>query len=132
MSEHETVDEAPPPGPTLAELGHNVEHLDPEAIDACPFGVILLDRQGRILQYNSYEERLANLRRDDVLGKSFFFEVAPCTRVRAFYGRFLDGVARGSLNATFGFVFPFSTGTRRVEITLFSQDGDSVWVLVRG
>jgi photoactive yellow protein len=132
MNEREYSDEAPPPGPTLAELGHHVEHLDPAAIDSCPFGVIRLDRQGRILQYNSYEERLANFKRDDVLGKSFFFEVAPCTQVRAFYGRFLDGLARGSLNATFGFVFPFSAGARRVEITLFSKDGDEVWVLVRG
>jgi photoactive yellow protein len=132
MIDQEVFDEAPPPGPSLAELGHTVETLDPATIDACPFGVIRLDSQGRILQYNSYEERLANCKRQDVLGKSFFFEVAPCTRVRTFYGRFLDGVARGTLNATFGFVFPFASGARRVEITLYSHDGDEVWVLVRG
>jgi photoactive yellow protein len=130
--EHEHGDETPPPGPTLAELGHHVENLDPDDLDSCPFGVIHLDARGHILHYNSYEERLANLKREDVVGKSFFFEVAPCTRVRTFYGRFLDGVARGALNATFGFVFPFRAGERRVEITLFSQDGTNVWVLVRG
>jgi photoactive yellow protein len=132
VSDLQDLDEASPPGPSLAELGHTVENLDPEAIDACPFGVIRLDPQGRILQYNRYEERLANYKREDVIGKSFFFEVAPCTRVRAFYGRFLDGIARGTLNATFGFVFPFASGARRVEVTLYSRGGDDVWVLVRG
>ncbi len=132
MSTPDVVDEAPPPGPSLAELGHTVESLDVNDLDACPFGVIQLDRQGRILQYNRYEESLANCKREDVLGKSFFFDVAPCTRVRAFYGRFLDGVERGSLNASFGFVFPFAAGPRRVEIVLYSQGGDEVWVLVRG
>jgi photoactive yellow protein len=126
------ADEQPPPGPTLAELGHHVEDLDPEAIDACPFGVIQLDRQGRILRYNAYEEELAGRLRADVIGKSFFSEVAPCTRVRAFYGRFLDGLSRGSIHATFGFVFPFASGARRVEITLFYQGGEEVWLLVRG
>lgn len=123
--------EPPPPGPTLVELGHRVEDLDETSIDACPFGVIRVDHAGRILAYNEYEERLAGVRREQVIGKSFFFEVAPCTRVRTFYGRFLDGIARGSLHAVFGFVFPFSTGARRVEITLYGR-ADDVWILVRG
>lgn len=127
----EQDDEEAPPGPTLIELGIRVEDLDESTIDTCPFGVIRIDSAGKILAYNSYEERLAGLRREDVLGKSFFFEVAPCTRVRAFYGRFLDGIARGSLHAVFGFVFPFASGDRRVQITLYSHLGD-VWILVRG
>lgn len=118
-------------GPSIAELGIVVEDLDPDDIDDHPFGVIQLDVRGRILAYNAYEEKLARLRREDVLGKHFFFEVAPCTRVRAFYGRFLDGVALGTLDVTFGFVFPFAHGERHVEITMWYRD-ETVWVLVRG
>ena len=118
--------------PTIAELGIVVDDLDPDDLDSHPFGVIQLSESGRILAYNAYEERLARRRREEVVGKHFFFEVAPCTRVRAFYGRFLDGVAIGSLDATFGFVFAFPHGPREVEITMWRRDVDAtIWVLVR-
>jgi photoactive yellow protein len=126
-------DVAPPPGPALAELGLRIDDLDASALDEHPFGIIRLDAAGRVLSYNVYEERLARRSRHDVVGKNFFFDVAPCTRVRRFYGRFVDGVARRSLRATFGFVFAFAHGERAVEVTLFYRESeDAVWVLVRG
>lgn len=119
--------------PTIAEFGIIVDDLDKTQIDAHPFGVIQLDTSGKILAYNTYEEQLAGLRREDVIGKHFFFEVAPCTKVRAFYGRFLDGVALKALNATFGFVFPLPQGPRQVEITMWYRERDeTIWLLVRG
>jgi len=117
----------------LAELDIRLTDLSPEAADAQPFGLIRLDRRGRVLSYNTYEERLAKLARADVLGKNFFFEIAPCTRVREFYGRFLDGVERGALRTTFGFVFPFPHGEREVRISMLMRPGeDAVWVVVQG
>ncbi|MEO1267715.1 MAG: PAS domain-containing protein [Myxococcota bacterium] len=119
--------------PSLVEMGIRIEALDAEDLDSYPFGVIQLDSAGRVLAYNLYEEELAQLKRQDVLGKNFFFEVAPCTRVRRFYGRFLDGVEAGALDATFGFVFPFAHGERQVEVSLFFRASDqTVWVVVRG
>ncbi len=119
--------------PELAEMAIRGSEVDEATLDDQPFGVIRLDRSGRILGYNLYEEQLARLRREDVIGKSFFLEVAPCTQVRAFYGRFMDGVAKRSLKATFSFVFKFSHGERNVEITMFyRQQDDTIWVLVRG
>ena len=124
---------APPVGPTIAEMGITIDTLDERDLDDYPFGIIQLDERGRILAYNLYEERLAQLRREDVLDKHFFFEVAPCTRVREFYGRFTDGVAAGALEATFGFVFPFEHGDRHVEITMsYRASDETVWVIVRG
>jgi photoactive yellow protein len=109
-----------------------VTEVSVDALDRYPFGVVRLDRSGRVLTYNLFEERLARVRREDVLGKSFFFEVAPCTRVRAFYGRFADGVARRELFATFGFVFRFPHGTCRVTVSMiYERRDDSVWVLIR-
>lgn len=126
-------DDSAPPGPTLVELGIRVGEIKESELDGQPFGVIRLDTAGRVLSYNLYEEHLARRDRRDVIGKSFFFDVAPCTRVRRFYGRFLDGVARRSLHATFGFVFAFAHGERSVEITLlYREEEDAVWVLVRG
>ncbi len=117
----------------LTELDVAVTDLDPAELDAQPFGIIRLDRGGRILSYNTYEEELAERRRKDVVGRNFFFEVAPCTRVRAFYGRFKDGVARRRLRARFGFVFELDDGPRNVEVSLIYREADdTVWVVVRG
>lgn len=112
---------------------HHIEDLDAAALDAQPFGIIQLDHTGHILKYNLYEEQLAQRRREDVIGKHFFFEVAPCTRVRAFYGRFRDAVSTGQLRATFNFVFALAHGERHVTITMeHSARDQSVWVLVQG
>jgi photoactive yellow protein len=125
--------ERPALGPTIAEYGITIDTLDEHDLDAFPFGVIQLDRNGRVLAYNQYEEELAQMDREDVLGKNFFFEVAPCTRVREFYGRFTDGVEARALDANFGFVFRFEHGTRHVEITMhYRQSDDTIWVVVRG
>lgn len=128
-----TFDPPEPWAMELAELDILVTELDPSTLDEQPFGIIGLDPVGRVLEYSLYEQRLARMRREDVLGKNFFLEVAPCTRVKAFYGRFLDGVARRSLRARFGFVFPFPHGERAVEIAMvYRREDDTVWVLVRG
>lgn len=119
--------------PETVELGILSSEIDEQLLDEQPFGIIRLDSSGRILNYNLYEERLARRSRRDVVGKNFFFEVAPCTRVKKFYGRFIDGVERRSLKATFSFQFLFPHGERSVEISLlYRSEDDTVWVLVRG
>lgn len=57
---------------------------------------------------------------------------APCTKVKEFYGRFLDAVAARSMNVTFSFVFPFAHGTRYVDVSIYYKTvDDTVWVIVR-
>ncbi len=108
-------------------------NLSAEELDRQPYGVIRLDRAGTVLTFNRYEEKLSRKKRDDVLWKNFFNEVAPCTKVREFYGRFLEGVKARRMNVTFGFVFPFPHGVRHVDISLFyKENDDTVWVIVRG
>jgi photoactive yellow protein len=105
--------------------------LDEAQLDALPFGLIRLDRTGKVLSYNRTEAELAQMNRRRPLGLNFFDDVAPCTRVKAFQGRFLAGVERGELNETFGFRFEFAHGSRYVAITLYSsRTDDSVWVIV--
>jgi photoactive yellow protein len=108
-----------------------VDNLSAKELDALPFGMIQLDRTGRILKFNQTEAQLARINRERQLGLNFFDDVAPCTKVRDFHGRFLHGLNQRSLYETFGFVFKFDHGWRNVAITLFySEKTDSVWVLI--
>lgn len=117
----------------MAEFDISITDMDEQALDAQPFGIIRLDRDGVVCSYNLYEEGLSRRKRVNVIGKNFFTEVAPCTHVQEFYGRFLAGVHDRSLNATFGFIFDFPHGARHVDVSLFyKQADDSIWVLVRG
>jgi photoactive yellow protein len=115
------------PAPESGSPGHggqkpSVEsllQLSPEEADALPYGLILLDRDGVIIGYNAAESRLSGLARSEVLGRDFFRDVAPCTRVRAFAGRYRQMVEAGEPgHAHFDFVFRFSYGEKRVSVLL--------------
>ena len=117
--------------PSPDELLRQVENLSSKELDELPFGLIQLDRTGRILKFNQTEAKLARINRDRQVGLNFFDDVAPCTKVRDFYGRFRQGLEQRALYETFGFVFKFDHGWRNVAITLFYSDKtDSVWVLI--
>jgi photoactive yellow protein len=137
MTEHNFPTGHPASVPSLLRPGHvdetlhRVETMSPAELDALPFGMIQLDTTGKILKFNQTEAELARLNRQGQLGKNFFEEVAPCTKVSEFYGRFIAGVASKKLYETFGFIFRFAHGPRHVAITLFyAQVSQTVWVLV--
>lgn len=95
-------------------------------IDALPFGLISVARDGTIEQYNAYESRLARLAKDRVIGRNFFADVAPCTAVKEFQGRFDRFAAQTGKGAeSFDFVFRFAFGTQFVNVTFLrgAKDG---------
>ncbi len=96
-----------------------VNRVDETQLNTLPYGLVVLDRDGRVLFYNETESRLTGFARNRVLGKNFFSEVAPCTAVKDFEGVFRDFVG-GSLGRTvfFDFAFHFSAGTQNVTIAL--------------
>lgn len=119
---------SPPEVDAVLEM---VDALSPTELDGLPYGVIQLDRTGRILKYNAVESRLASLAPEDAVGKQFFTEVAPCTRVQEFYGRFKEGVIREVLDTSFKFHFAFKQSPRDVTVRLFfSKRTRTVWVLI--
>jgi photoactive yellow protein len=101
-------------------------------IDELPFGLIAVDHQGTIEQYNSYESRLARLSKERVIGRNFFTDVAPCTAVQAFQGRFERFVSEpGDGAESFDFIFPFAFGKQHVNITfLRTADNPQIKILV--
>ena len=109
----------------------NIEELSEEKFERLPFGAIQLDTEGRILRYNQTEGQISGRDPEKVIGKDFFNEVAPCTNVQEFGGRFRDGVAKKDLNAVFPYTFDYRMEPTRVWVRLFySNATDSAWVFV--
>lgn len=91
---------------------------DLATLDLLPYGIIVVDARGTVLYYNRREEEIAGRRREDVLGRNFFTEVAPCTQMREFRERFRESVRGGVRQPPFRFRFADPARPREVEITL--------------
>ncbi len=72
---------------------NRIDSISEAELDSKPYGVIQLDGEGRVLRYNAFESQLSGLNQQKVIGKNFFTQIAPCTGVQEFYGRFKEGMA---------------------------------------
>ena len=100
-------------GVNLAELLPRI----PDSIkDGLPFGLVKLDLTGTILEYNMAEGDLTGVDPKWAIGKNFFDDVALCTKTQAFYGRFLEGVKKGFLNAVFDYTFDHREVATQVKV----------------
>jgi photoactive yellow protein len=117
---------------TAGTVLEQADVLTPGELDSLPVGMIQLDRAGKVLKFNQTESDLARVAAADAVGKSFFDEVAPCTKVQAFHGKFLEGVENRQLHTVFDYVFRFRDGRQKnVVISMFySVTTETVWVCV--
>jgi photoactive yellow protein len=89
-----------------------------EKLDSLPYGVIYLDREGKILGFNKEESNVSHLTRQRAIGKNFFTEVAPCEEVKELHGRY-DAFMRGEGPAGgFDVTYPFDGGKRTVRVLI--------------
>ena len=101
-------------------------------IDDLAFGAIQLNAQGKILSFNQTESNITGRRKDAVIGRNFFNEVAPCCNKPAFRGVFDAGVAAGNLNAIFDYTFDYVMKPTRVKIHMKKAVADDTfWVFVK-
>lgn len=115
----------------LQEL-ESITRMNEQELDELPFGAIRLDKQGTILSYNMTESKLTGRDPKRVIGRNFFTDVAPCTNVQTFAGRFREGVAKGDMHVIFPYRFDFQMAPRDVSVTLFySKQTETAWVFVR-
>jgi photoactive yellow protein len=115
-----------------AQQIREVMSLAASQLDVLPFGTIQLDAEGTILGYNRTEALLTGRDPSRVIGRNFFTDVAPCTNVKEFAGRFREGVTRGELHVSFPYRFDFQMAPRDVTVTLFySQTTRTAWVFVK-
>jgi len=105
--------------------------IDFATLELLPLGVIVVDAKGTVLFYNHREEEISGMRREAVIGTSFFHDVAPCTEVKSFFGRFQELMATGGETVAFDFTFPFALGPRHVHINLhpFRKDDENLCVI---
>ena len=116
---------------TLQDL-EKIDRMTEQELDSLPFGAIRLDTTGKILTYNMTESKLTGRDPKRVIGRNFFTDVAPCTNVQAFAGRFREGVAKGDMHVIFPYRFDFEMAPRDVTVTLFySKQTETAWVFVR-
>ena len=109
-----------------------IDHMQPQELNSLPFGAIQLDPKGPILRFNSYEANLTGRKPEKVIGRNFFEEVAPCTNVREFAGKFHEGIRNKELHEVFPYLFDFKMAPRNVTVTLFyNKANDTAWVFVR-
>ena len=106
-----------------------LSHLSLTEIDALPFGVIHVDMTGKVLAYNQTEASLAGRDSDQVRGRNFFRDIAPCTRHPGFLGRFLEIRDGRRRMASFDYVFDHGMNARKVHIEMErSKTSRTIWI----
>lgn len=113
---------------TLAKLGK----LSRDEADKTEFGIVKVDTTGKVLLYNQYESKLAGVAPSQAEGRNFFTDIAPCTNNKLFMGRFLQGVEKGELDASFNYTFTYKMKPTNVQIRLFhDKSSKSNWIFVK-
>ena len=109
--------------PTLIAMLDSAGEAD---LDQLAFGVVGLDREGRVDRYNTHEERSSGLARDQVIGRNFFFDVAPCMNNYLVAER----LEEDSLDVTIPYVLTFRMRPTPVRLRLIRTEAARRWVLV--
>jgi len=102
---------------------NQISSMSKEELDALPFGVITLAKDGTVKRYNRTESELARKNADSVIGTNFFTDVAPCTANEAFEGRFREVAAKDFGIVNFDYRFRFPWGDKSVHVTFVKQKG---------
>ncbi len=125
--------------PTMTRIEFGQEDLDnvmatlsPRQIDQLAFGAIQLNAAGKVLSFNETESVITGRKKEAVIGRNFFDEIAPCCNKPGFRGVFDAGVRSGNLNAMFDYVFDYRMSPTRVRIQMKAAlADDTYWVFVR-
>jgi photoactive yellow protein len=111
----------------------DLSHIPPECFNLLPYGVVLINADGHVTGYNEKEAAISGLDPKRVLGKNFFNDIAPCTRVKQFAGE-LERMRYERVNAKteIRFLFKFDRGTVMVQIVMvYLAISDSAVVMVK-
>lgn len=117
-----------------AEVGSQLENMPAEERNNLPYGIIKLNESGTILEFNLTESSITGRNQNEVLGKNFFSDVAPCTNTPEFFGKFQEAFEKQFLNTVFDYLFDYQMEPVRVKIhMIYAKVSGSgyVWVIVK-
>lgn len=112
-------------------LAERLRHASEEGLHEAAFGIIRLDERGHVTFYNRFEQRFSGRAVEETIGRSFFDEIAPCTRSRFFQGRFKRGLMKGKLDVTFSYTFTYRIRPTLVDVRILVDRPGEGWVLIR-
>jgi photoactive yellow protein len=115
-----------------SDIDNVLARMTAREVDQLAFGAVQLDARGTILQYNAAEAGITGRKAEEVIGKNFFRDVAPCTNGPKFKGVFDTGVRTGDLNTMFEYTFDHKMTPTKVKIHMKKAlVGDSYWIFVK-
>jgi len=98
--------------------------LDAAELDTLEFGVIGMDADTVVCDYNTLEAKLAGLSKDRVMGQPLFTVVAPCMNNFMVAQRFEDAAAAGqALDLTLDYVLTLRMRPVKVQLRLLAGPG---------
>ncbi|NPD70365.1 phosphonate transporter [Lichenicola cladoniae] len=110
--------------PSMATL---LEAMGDAEINDLDYGVVGLDQEGLVECYNVHEERYSGLSRTRVVGRPFFFDVAPCMNNYLVAER----LEEASLDVTLPYVLTFRMRPTPVKLRLIrTPTFRRRWVLI--
>ncbi len=83
-----------------------------------PFGMLELDAAGTVIRYSPAAEQNSHIQPQDILGRNFFTEVAPCEQVKEVKSRFLSFMAFGDAVQKFSITCPIEEKNIKIQIML--------------
>jgi photoactive yellow protein len=103
-------------------LVDTLESASLDVIDDLGFGLIVMDRDGRVLGYNQAESKLSGLPAGEVIGRNFFVQIGPCTNNYLIAERYRDSE---ELDEQLDYVFTYRMAPTPVRLRLLARRGSS-------
>lgn len=114
------------------DIANVLSTMSGKDIDNLAFGAVKVDYNGVILTYNSAEGEITGRKSQDVLGKNFFTEVAPCTNSPEFYGKFENGKHDAGFSTMFEYVFDYQMVPTKVRVHMKQgYEEKTIWIFIK-
>ena len=107
-----------------------LEAMSAQAIDALPFGVIRLDREGLVKLYSTPEAEQSGFTHRPALGLDFFEQVAPCMNTPMMKGLIEQAWRDQTLDIEIGWVGDLNDPNRAYAIRALSASDGGVWLML--
>lgn len=105
-----------------------LEWLDAEAdYDCLSFGVIKMDYNGMVTEYNRAQFDLTGVAAENAVGKHFFTQVAPCTNNFMVAEKYRQGI----LDESLPYIFTYITKPTKVELRLIKGRKGNQYLLAQ-